>query len=250
MRTEIEIQKENVQSLLDLIKENPELKILPMIDAEIVADDTYGWWAGSFGKAEIDHIWNNGERIYFKSGAEEDLIESEIENIESEAQILHESHPLWRPIEERAAERVEGYGWEKVIVVWIGLPQSAIRRNSRKRGMNVSKLEEMGTILMHIALQYTHPDFESMYSDWSTVHDIGEKLVKMSDQPQLNENQQIVVNDVKQDHENYGIPKFNAIHLAFTTYATGYYKDHLKNDEEFYQVLSILIAWALEQEAE
>ena len=70
------------------------------------------------------------------------------------------------------------------------------------------------------------------------------------EQPQLNENQQIVVNDVKQDHENYGIPKFNAIHLAFTTYATGYYKDHLKNDEEFYQVLSILIAWALEQEEE
>jgi len=59
--------------------------------------------------------------------------------------------------------------------------------------MNVSKLEEMGTILMHIALQYTHPDFESMYSDWSTVHDIGEKLVKMSDQPQLNEKQQNLI---------------------------------------------------------
>lgn len=59
------------------------------------------------------------------------------------------------------------------------------------------KLEEMGTILMHIALQYTHPDFESMYSDWSTVHDIGEKLVKMSDQPQLNENQQIVLEYLK-----------------------------------------------------
>lgn len=78
----------------------------------------------------------------------------------------------------------------------------------------------------------------------------GTHTVRMVDQPQLNENQQIVVNDVKQDHENYGIPKFNAIHLAFTTYATGYYKDHLKNDEEFYQVLSILIAWALEQEEE
>ncbi|OQO76891.1 hypothetical protein BH745_15455 [Enterococcus gallinarum] len=78
----------------------------------------------------------------------------------------------------------------------------------------------------------------------------GTHTVRMVDQPQLNENQQIVVNDVKQDHENYGIPKFNAIHLAFTTYATGYYKDHLKNDEEFYQVLSTLIAWAQEQEEE
>ncbi|WP_268760938.1 hypothetical protein [Enterococcus sp. RIT-PI-f] len=42
MRAEIKIQKGNVRSLLDLIKENPDLKILTMINAEIVADDTYG----------------------------------------------------------------------------------------------------------------------------------------------------------------------------------------------------------------
>lgn len=76
------------------------------------------------------------------------------------------------------------------------------------------------------------------------------KAIEMLKQPQLTPNQQIVVNDVKQDHENYGISKFNAIHLAFTSYATEYYRNQLKNDEEFYQVLSILIAWALEQEEE
>lgn len=78
----------------------------------------------------------------------------------------------------------------------------------------------------------------------------GTHTVRMVEQPQLNENQLIVVNDVRQDHENYGIPKFNAIRLAFISYATGYYRNQLKNDEEFYQVLSILIAWALEQEEE
>lgn len=87
------------------------------------------------------------------------------------------------------------------------------------------------------------------FEEWSeeNVDDLAKAVVDAL-QPQLNDNQQIVVNDVKQDHENYGIPKFNAIHLAFTTYATGYYRDHLKNDEEFYQVLSTLIDWALEQE--
>ncbi|MCD4961222.1 hypothetical protein [Enterococcus casseliflavus] len=76
------------------------------------------------------------------------------------------------------------------------------------------KLEEMGTILMHIALQYTHPDFESMYSDWSTVHDIGEKLVKMSDQPQLNENQQIVLEWLKKQYfQGYGPAIIRTIHL-------------------------------------
>ncbi|WP_195475663.1 hypothetical protein [Enterococcus mundtii] len=122
MRTELEIQNGNVQSLLGLIKENPELRIVPMVDSEIVADDGYSSWMGSFGKSEIDHVWNNGERIFFKSLDDEELIEKEIEAIDDETQVFHETHPLWKPIEERAVERVEGYRWEKVIVVWIGMP--------------------------------------------------------------------------------------------------------------------------------
>lgn len=122
-----ETQKENVNLLLKLIKENPDVKILPMVDSEIVADDGFISWAGSFGKSQIDYIWNNGERVYFKSEDEEKLIEDEIDNIDSETQLLpittlHESHPLWQPVEERAAERVANYDWEKVIVVQIGLP--------------------------------------------------------------------------------------------------------------------------------
>lgn len=114
MRTEIDIQKENVQSLLNLIKENPELKIVPMVDTEIVADDGYSSWLGSFGKAEIDQIWNSGERIFFKSQDEEELVQNILDEIPLE-------------IDDATAERtandiVEKYEWEKVIVVWIGLP--------------------------------------------------------------------------------------------------------------------------------
>ncbi|MEO1768285.1 hypothetical protein [Candidatus Enterococcus ferrettii] len=122
MRTEIEIQKENVTILINLIKENPELKILPMVDGEVVAGDDFCHWAGSFGKSEVDYIWNNGEKIYFKSGDEEELIENEVDNIEDSAELFHESHPMWRTIEDRAKERVNQYPWEKVIVTWVGLP--------------------------------------------------------------------------------------------------------------------------------
>jgi hypothetical protein len=59
--------------------------------------------------------------------------------------------------------------------------------------MNMSELEKMGRNLMDIALQYTHPNFERMYSDWDAVCNIGEELVKMSEQPQLNENQKALV---------------------------------------------------------
>ena len=122
MRTEMEIQNENVTILLNLIKENPSLRIMPMVDYEVVASDDFSSWAGSFGKSAVDYIWNNGERIYFKSTDEKQLIENEVDDIENEVQYFHESHPMWRTIEDRAKERVSQYQWEKVIVVWIGLP--------------------------------------------------------------------------------------------------------------------------------
>ncbi|QQU16527.1 hypothetical protein I6I79_00605 [Enterococcus casseliflavus] len=101
------------------------------------------------------------------------------------------------------------------------------------------KLEEMGTILMHIALQYTHPDFESMYSDWSTVHDIGEKLVKMSDQPQLNENQQIAINNAKKSFEKGADIYDCAIDMMLYDGLT---------DKEWAKATVTFLLWAQEQE--
>ena len=41
-------ERENREELFRLIKENPELPIVPMVDAEIVADDC-GYWIGAWG---------------------------------------------------------------------------------------------------------------------------------------------------------------------------------------------------------
>src|SRR5690554_4846945 len=63
-------QKQNIDTLLTLIKENPGLEILPMVDSDIVESDEYGWWVGDWGFAEIDEYWcgeGGDERIYFKS---------------------------------------------------------------------------------------------------------------------------------------------------------------------------------------
>ncbi|MBD5112106.1 MAG: hypothetical protein HDT42_06155 [Ruminococcaceae bacterium] len=43
----------NIKTLLELIKENPELPILPMVDSEIVGDG-YGRWSGTWGAARVD----------------------------------------------------------------------------------------------------------------------------------------------------------------------------------------------------
>ncbi|MGH1642300.1 hypothetical protein [Enterococcus gallinarum] len=115
------------------------------------------------------------------------------------------------------------------------------------------KLEEMGTILMHIALQYTHPDFESMYSDWSTVHDIGEKLVKMSDQPQLNPNQQIVLEWLKLQAPT--AKPMQVIFWMMNNAAWGKLDELRKpimhlTDKQQAQVLEEFGKWAQEQEEE
>ena len=43
-------QKERLDVLFKLIKENPDLPILPMVDSEIVADDFCARWTGSRGE--------------------------------------------------------------------------------------------------------------------------------------------------------------------------------------------------------
>lgn len=54
-----------LEELFKLIKENPHLPIVPMVDSEIVADDGYSRWLGEWGYASIDKYYRGEERIYF-----------------------------------------------------------------------------------------------------------------------------------------------------------------------------------------
>lgn len=50
---------ENIQKLVDLAKEHPDLPIVAMVDGEIVGGDDYGRWLGSVGNVEL------GEYVLF-----------------------------------------------------------------------------------------------------------------------------------------------------------------------------------------
>lgn len=58
---------EKITELLRLIKENPDLPILPMVDGEICAGDDYGYWSGSWGTARVDEflISKHNDSIHF-----------------------------------------------------------------------------------------------------------------------------------------------------------------------------------------
>ena len=106
-------QKENVNILLQLIKENPDLPILPFVATECVFDDKFSYWMAEWCKAEVGEYWVSDERIYFSDDYDE-LVEKWIDN-------NHENYPNLsdEELEKLAEEKVSSYEWVKAIVVFI-----------------------------------------------------------------------------------------------------------------------------------
>lgn len=100
--------------LLDLIKENPNLPIVPMVDYEVVADDTWGYWLGSWGSARIDRYYKGEERVFFYD-------EHDIEDC-----ITEEMGWDWyeTATDDQALEAYRELPWIKCIVVYIETPEA------------------------------------------------------------------------------------------------------------------------------
>ena len=105
MSKEIEAQQVVVENLLSLVQENPELRILPLVDTECVVSDDYGSWVSRWGTAKIDYVWSHegSERIFIKSDDFDELVDE----LTLKAYVS----------EEKANQIVEEYEWEKVILV-------------------------------------------------------------------------------------------------------------------------------------
>lgn len=109
----LEKQQNNVNELLKLIKENPELEIVPMVDSEIGGDD-YSYYMGEWGTAEIYEYHCSDERIYFKEHDFEELVENFIDNNYEYYKNLGDDE--LRDVAEREVSNLE---WIKAIVVYI-----------------------------------------------------------------------------------------------------------------------------------
>lgn len=114
MNKDIEQQQENIRTLLELIHENPELRIVPMVETECAADDCCAWWVSSWGKATVEEIYFNDERerVYIKDEDYDSLVDEEYDkffgiDIDDETAM------------KLAREKVDAYPWEKVIAVKI-----------------------------------------------------------------------------------------------------------------------------------
>lgn len=123
-RLEFELKKDRdgnggqrQEGLLKLVREHPELPIVPFVDAEIVAD-AGGYWLGSFGIVRVDEylvpLYGDAP-VMFKSDndvfdtLEKCLSDEEFEELpetEGECRAIYEALP-----------------WKKAIIVYIDLPE-------------------------------------------------------------------------------------------------------------------------------
>ena len=53
----------HVENFLNLVKENPTLPVVPMVDNEVVGD-SWGRWMGSFGYADVGEYACYNERFF------------------------------------------------------------------------------------------------------------------------------------------------------------------------------------------
>lgn len=51
--------------LLQLMKDNPHLPVVAMVDSEVVGGEYGARWMGSWGRAYIDRYFRGEERLYF-----------------------------------------------------------------------------------------------------------------------------------------------------------------------------------------
>lgn len=101
-----------IEKLLKLVRENPALPVIPMVDGGIAGDDS-GYFAGVFGAAEVDEyiITRRDERILFKSDDDVfGVLELFLSDEEFEA--LPQTEAECRPFYDRLP-------WKKAIIVYI-----------------------------------------------------------------------------------------------------------------------------------
>lgn len=104
-----DVESKNREVLFTLLKEHPDLPVIPMVDSDVVCGD-YGYWLGCWGSAKIDEYVEGDERIYFKGECDEDEVLDGFAEYRSE----------WEDwTDDKITEVYNNLPWIKCIVVYI-----------------------------------------------------------------------------------------------------------------------------------
>lgn len=120
----IKAQAEELTTLFTLIRKNPNLPIMAMVDGEIVGDNCYARWCGSWGTAYIDKYITHKDYgvIFYEQGRPDttDIFEKYFDY--EECKITNdmpddEAFKIMR-------EKVDSLPWIEAIIVYIDLPEN------------------------------------------------------------------------------------------------------------------------------
>jgi len=115
----------NIENLLVLIKENPNLPIKCMVDSEIVPDDYYAWYLADLdiSDAHVDYYWNDTahERVWIKSWDADDVWDFFEETCDTWEDECEGRTPA--QCNAIAEDWIENLPWVKAIMVRIMLPE-------------------------------------------------------------------------------------------------------------------------------
>lgn len=105
-----------INDLIKLMQENPDLPIIPMVDSEVVCDDS-GYWMGAWGHCKVTEYYLGRERIHFKDEDDEEWVLGDLVG----GWYCHD--PQGRDIydlsDEEWNELYQSVPWTKCIVVYI-----------------------------------------------------------------------------------------------------------------------------------
>lgn len=107
-----EKEKQNRDELFKLMQENPELSVIPLVDSDVVYDDSCTSWIGSWGWAKKVKYISGEERVYFDDDDLEDVL------TEMKGWDWYEA-----ATDEEVVEAFDGLPWIEAIAVYILTPE-------------------------------------------------------------------------------------------------------------------------------
>lgn len=108
-----------IDEFLKLVQENPDLPIIPMVDSEVVCDDTYTYWKGGWGRSEVTEFYEGEEAIHFKDDDEEDVLK---DMVGCKYYCTPDGRDITDISDEEWGELYKSIQWKKAIVVYITTP--------------------------------------------------------------------------------------------------------------------------------
>ena len=98
-----------IKRFVELVRENQDLRVIYMVDSDVVQDDFKDYWLSRPTNVNVDSILNDDlhERIWIRS-------------IDDDYEIYESFFGDEDCTDEHIKEEVDKLPWEKVIIVWIG----------------------------------------------------------------------------------------------------------------------------------